>query len=556
MTNSIRGPVDGSRTEPDQKGEDMITKHWKYMVPGALLVAAMPAQAVDLREAVQTALTSNPDIRQAVHNKEATAEELAQARGLWHPRVDLRVAAGLRELRNPTRKSIGIADDVLRPVEAELVVDQLLLDTGGRNSEIRRQAARTDGAAARIRERSQFVALNISRNYIDYLLQQRLVAIAEDNVTFHGRLAGDLREGVQRGSISIADQQQAEERLQAAKARVTEAREDLETAAISFQALTGMPIDSVQVPPDLSANMPATLQEAEVIGRENNPRVQEAVADLSAARELVRSAKSDVGPRLNAEGRARIGNDVDAFAGNTRDLQANLVMRWTLTNGGIKEANVREQQRRADEAHARLFQTQRGAEEDVRSSWSRLQNQGRLVGELEQQSKVSDDLLLSYREQFNVGRRSLLDVLDAQNTRQNVQAQTESARMSRLYAQYRVLASGNRLLDAMGVQMPRDAYADYRGRYNVRPVSVGDRQENGLRYPVMGPPTDPADKAPNWTPQKGDSEATMASAREAKRASYQTGPDSAAPAVVAPSLGVPAAAPTASEAPVAPAPGQ
>jgi adhesin transport system outer membrane protein len=511
------------------------------LVPGALLMSAVPAQAVDLREAVQAALTSNPEIRQAVHNKEATAEELNQAKGLWRPRIDLRMAAGLRELRNPSRRRIGLADEVLKPVEAELVFDQLLLDAGGRNAEIRRQAARTDGAAARIEERSEFVALNVSRNYIDYLLQQRLVAIAEDNVTFHERLAGDLREGVQRGSISIADQQQAEERLQSARARVTEAREDLETASIAFQTLTGLPIDSVSVPPDLSAAMPAALPEAEELARLNNPRVQEAMADLSAARELVRSAKSDVGPRLNAEGRARIGNDIDAFSGNTRDLQANLVMRWTLTNGGIKEANVREQQRRADEAHARMFQRTREAEEDIRSAWSRLTNQNRLVTELEAQSRISDDLLLSYREQFNVGRRSLLDVLDAQNTRQNVQAQAESARMARLFAQYRVLAASNRLVEAMGVAMPRDAYSDYRGRYKVPPVSAGDRQENGLRYPIMGPPANPEDRATSLMPQRGDTAETAASAHAATRASYQTGPDTAAPAVIAPQAAVPVA---------------
>jgi adhesin transport system outer membrane protein len=471
----------------------MISKHWTLLVPGALLLAAGPAHAVDLRSAVQSALQSNPEIREAVHNREATLEELNQARGQWHPRVDLRASAGLRELRNPSRRRIGLGDELLKPVEGELVIDQLLVDAGGRNAEIRRQASRTDAAAARIEERSEFVALNVARNYIDYLLQQRLVAIAEDNVAFHQRLAGDLRQGVQQGSISIADQQQAEERLQAARARAIEAREDLETAAIAFQTLTGLSLDSVSVPPDLSAQMPATLAEAEASARDNNPRVQEALADLTSQREVVRAARSDVGPRLNAEGRARIGNDIDGFAGNTRDLQGNLVLRWTLTNGGIKEAHVREQQRRADESHARLFETQRRAEEDARSAWSRLQNQQRLVGELESQSRISDDLLLSYREQFNVGRRSLLDVLDAQNTRQNVQAQAETARMSRLLAQYRVLAASSRLIEALGVQMPAEAYSDLRTRYKVRAVPASDRQENSLRYPVMGPPADRQD---------------------------------------------------------------
>ena len=471
----------------------MISKNWLQLLPGALLLSAAPAWAVDLREAVQTALNSNPEIRQAVHNKEATSEELEQAKGQWRPRLDLRLSGGLRKLRNPTRRSIGLDDELLKPAEGEFVVDQLLLDAGGRSAEIRRQAARTDGAAARVEERSEFIALNVARNYIDYLLQQRLVAIAEDNATFHERLAGDLREGVAQGSISIADQQQAEERLQAARARVTEAREDLETAAIAFQTLTGMPIDGVTMPPDLSQFIPGALPSIEELARQNSPRVQEALADLSAARELVQSARSDAAPHLNAEARARLGHDVDGFAGTTRDLQANLVMRWNIYNGGIKEANIREQQRRADEAHARLFQMTREAEEDVRSAWSRLQNQGRLVGELETQSRISDDLLLSYREQFNVGRRSLLDVLDAQNTRQNVQAQAESARMARLFAQYRVLAAANRLIEALGVTMPRDAASDYRARYRVNPVPASDRQENSLRYPVMGPPATPGE---------------------------------------------------------------
>ena len=459
----------------------MKKKHWTIIVPGAVLLCASPALGVELRDAVQSALTTNPEIRQAVANRLATQEERVQGQGLWYPRVSVEGSAGVRSLRNPTRRSIGIADETLWPIEGQLIVDQLLYDSGGR-----------DAAAARVMERSEFVALNVARTYIDYLLQQRLVAIAQDNVTFHERLSGDLREGVSKGSISIADQQQAEERLQAARTRVTEAREDLDTAAITFQSLAGIPVDSVSMPPDVSQCMPATLAEAEALARQNNPRVQEAIADLSAAREDIRAARADLGPRFNLEGRARAGHDIDGFAGRTTDLQARGVLRWDLFNGGIKEANVREQQHRADEVHGRLFQRTRAAEEDVRTAWSRLQNQAALVGELETQSRISDDLLLSYREQFNIGRRSLLDVLDAQNTRYNVQAQAETARLARLYAQYRVLAAENRLIDCLGVQRAAAAYGDERTRFKVNPIPPSDLQENSMPLPAMAPTPPPA----------------------------------------------------------------
>jgi adhesin transport system outer membrane protein len=163
-------------------------------------------------------------------------------------------------------------------------------------------------------------------------------------------------------------------------------------------------------------------------------------------------------------------------------------MRWLVFNGGTNIANVREQQARADESHARLFEMTRRAEEDTRSAWSRLTNQARLVGELETQSRVSDDLLLSYREQFNVGRRSLLDVLDAQNTRYNVQAQLETARLARTYAQYRTLAATNRLIECLNVAMPTEAWSNERAHYKVNPVPAEDLQENSLPQPAMGPP--------------------------------------------------------------------
>jgi adhesin transport system outer membrane protein len=474
----------------------MSKKSWMLTIPGALILSASPAWGVDLREAVQSALATNPQIRQAVSNRAATQQELEQGKGLYYPRISVEGSAGVRELRNPTRRRIGIADKTLWPIEGDLIVDQLLFDSGGRAAEVRRQAARSDAAAARVQERSEFVALNVSRTYIDYLLQQRLVAIAQDNVTFHERLAGDLREGVAKGSISIADQQQAEERLQAARARVTEAREDLDTAAITFQTLTGVPIDTVSMPPDLTQCMPATLQEAEAAARVTNPRVRDAMADLATSREEIRAARAELGPKFSLEGRARAGHDIDGFEGRTTDLQALGVLRWTLYNGGTKEANVREQQERTNEVHARLFQRTREAEEDVRSAWSRLQNQTALASELEAQGRISDDLLLSYREQFNIGRRSLLDVLDAQNSRYNVQQQAETARLAKLYAQYRVLAAENRLIECLGVQAPAAAQQTEMARYHVNPIPPADLQENSIPSPALAPTAPPVGGAP------------------------------------------------------------
>ena len=126
--------------------------------------------------------------------------------------------------------------------------------------------------------------------------------------------------------------------------------------------------------------------------------------------------------------------------------------------------------RHSDIPRFRLDQTIREAEEDVRIAWNTWDAQGKLVKELEEQSRVSDELLRSYRAQFNVGRRSLLDVLDAQNTRYNVQVRTETAKFAQFYAEFKLLAALNSLLSAMEVAPPAAATANARERFKVKPA--------------------------------------------------------------------------------------
>jgi adhesin transport system outer membrane protein len=76
-----------------------------------------------------------------------------------------------------------------------------------------------------------------------------------------------------------------------------------------------------------------------------------------------------------------------------------------------------------------------------------------------------------------------------------VQAQTETARLAKLYAQYRVLAASNKLIDCLNVQMPRAAVGNERQEFHVNPIPPYDLQENSVPLPAMGPPASVAPAA-------------------------------------------------------------
>ena len=446
------------------------------MAGSAHSAMAQAASPVSMADAIAVALNSNPEIAQAQYNTEAILEERRQAEGLYAPRINLEGSAGIRELDNTTRRSLGIATQTLYPLEAIGRAEWTAIDFGRRRGELLRQSARVDGASMRVLERSEFIALQVARQYLDVLLQQRIYAASEDNVSFHRSLVNDLGTGVSQGSISIADQQQAQERLQAALVRQSEAEQAMENAKISLRRLTGLDVDQVQVPPELTANMPASESEAIGLARTENPRVKEAAADVDAATALAQSAHGDLFPTIGVELTGRIGQDIDGFRGETRDAQARAVVRWNIFDGGINRAKYQEMVRRASEARYKLYTVTREAEEDVRSAMNALRMQGRISTDLGTESRVSDDLLLSYRSQFNVGRRSLLDVLDAQNSRYSVQTRLETARFSELFARYQTLAATNRLLSSLNLAPGAGAGMHERDNHNYGPPAPAELQ--------------------------------------------------------------------------------
>lgn len=445
-----------------------------------MALAQNQAGPVTMREAIETAITSNPEIIQAQMNTEAIQFEREQAQSLYFPTIDVEASAGVRRLENQTRRVLGIADDELTPLEAQVRADWTLIDFGRRRGELLRQAARVDGASLRVVERSQFVALQVARQYLNVLLQERILAAATDNVVFHEQMTTSLNEGVSQGSISVADLQQAEERLQAAQVLRAEAEENLTNARTSLKRLTGMDIYQVNVPPALMQSLPANEEAAIGLARTANPLVREAQADVDASNAMVTSAKGELAPRIGVDVTGRIGEDIDGFQGETNDVQGRVYIRWQLFDGGRRAAQVQEMVRRSSESRYRLHDRVRQAEEDVRNAWTAMTTQKTVFSALERQAQVSDDLLLSYRSQFNIGRRSLLDVLDAQNTRFNTQVRRETSRFSELFAQYQVLAATNTFLDALNLAPGAGAGMNERERFNYGPSVPAELQRRRL----------------------------------------------------------------------------
>ena len=326
------------------------------------------------------------------------------------------------------------------------------------------------------------------------MLQAQIVEAARSNAGFHQQILGDISQSVAGGTLTEADRIQGQERLLSANTRLKEASEDLEAAKIRFIRLVGKPIGKTVNPGSVAKAIPRTVEAAIEQARLNNPRIAAAGADADAADALVRGANAPFMPTLSLEGTARVGDDVDGSDGYTSDLQARVVARWNLYRGGRDLAAKQERIRRAGEQRQALAVTHREVEETIRDAWNQRTKRAELASMLRDQAGTNARLVSSYREQFRVGERSLLDVLGAQNTRFNSAVLAQTASYASLFAEYRLLAAMGGL--ARTLKTPTldqgDAYARKEFRVPVADVApvydrLPSRQTSGAPMDLLAP---------------------------------------------------------------------
>lgn len=432
-----------------------------------LLATPEAALAQSLEEALGYAMETNPDVGQARANRRATDLELKQARGLYLPQVDAEASVGPQWRDEPLT---GSGSSTRK--EAFVTLRQPLFTGFATSSEIDRQASRVDAAASRVFERAEDVGLNITRAYLDMLRQQELVALAETNSATHRSRLSDVRQRLDSGSGPVSDVQQAEERLSAAENTLVAIRRDLADAQVTFESLVGTPPANLAQPPDMTANIPDSRQAVVEAALESHPHLTSANADLDTANADFRAAGAPFYPTLNVEATARITENVESRIddGIVREANVLLVARYNLFRGFIDQANRQEQVERISEAQYGVIGAERAVVEEASLAWNDRASSLDAIALLETEVASSRQVRNSYADEFLVGRRTLLDLLDSDNQLFNARAALSTARYTKIFADYRIMAATGSLLSAMNVTKPAESTADKRAEYDVVPT--------------------------------------------------------------------------------------
>jgi len=260
-----------------------------------------------LKEIVQSAITTNPEVQASFHEYKAALQDQIAAKGNYYPDVDINATAGAYERLTP-----NISNTQTPQNRSELVLRQMLFDGFATRSEVSRL-----GHAARVRyyelqNDMQTIALDVSAAYLDVQRFRQLIKYAEQNYVAHKQLYDRIEKRVAAGVARRVDLEQAQGRLALAEANLLTETTNLQNVTARFQRLTGeLPPESLEEVDFQQEGVPPTANDALALAYQQNPQLLSAIENIVATEQEVAGRKSLYSPRLDLEARKNVSASSD-----------------------------------------------------------------------------------------------------------------------------------------------------------------------------------------------------------------------------------------------------
>ncbi|WP_430398760.1 TolC family outer membrane protein [Ferrovibrio sp.] len=440
------------------------------ILSAAWLLAAPQAGAQSLNEVLSNAYSNNPTLGAARAAVRATDEGVPQALSGWRPTVSLTGEAGvLRQDYKPNTAST--TSDTINPTSLGVSVSQPLY-RGGRvealtdSAEALVQAARQDLASTERRVLQDSVTA-----YMDVLRDQAVVDLTRNNEGVLRRQLEATRERFRVGEITRTDVAQAESRLSRATADRISAEGALLSSRATFTRITGLQPGRLVPPPPLPT-LPTNEDEALAIGDKENPELQAAQFRELSARADVRAASGALLPSVSLNASAARTTEQSRADLDLNTARASIQVTVPLYEAGGVYSQTRQRKQTFNQRRIQVDEQRRLVRQSVTQAWENLNTARSNINARKAQVQASRIALEGVQQEAEVGSRTTLDVLDAEQEYLDAQVAQVRAERDEYVAGF-VLYSAVGRLSARNLSLPVQLYDPAENYTRVRDLWFG-----------------------------------------------------------------------------------
>lgn len=445
------------------------------------VLTSLAAQAQTIPEplvaAARKAVVSNPEVQARYNGFQAAGNERDVARGGFFPQIDLRAGTG-RESRTTPLTNYGRYNFG----GTSLTLNQMLFDGLFTPNEVKRLGYAKLTRYYELSEISENTALEAVRAYADVVRYRELVEAATQNYVVHKQITGQVEERANAGVGRRVDVEQGTGRLALAESNLLIELTNLHDVSARYLRIIG------EKPPAVLPKLPAKFQlgtmpaSTDALMREglpNSPTINAALENVRAQKTAIDTRKSAYMPRLDLRLYDNRDRNLLGLSGNTRVNGVELVLNYNLFRGGADRAR----ERQAIDVHEQARDLKEKACRDVRQNLSIAYSDVRTLGEQlayrDQHRLSTEKSREAYLQQFELGQRTLLDLLDSQNEFFQANRAYLNTSYDQIIAQARTLSGMGQLVGALSVKRtdvpsPQDAGQD---RTTIDPAELCPQDE-------------------------------------------------------------------------------
>ena len=425
----------------------------------ALIPLTVQAQGIETyADALERSLSHNPGLLRTFFEFAASRERVDVVSGELRPSVDLSAVEGREDRKTPS-SSFGRYDRS----DVRFTATQLLFD--GYETRDRIHAAEFEARRdfqGHIRA-SETAALEVTLTYSEVALYQRLKGFAEQNYFVHRQVASRIEDRVGSGVSKGVDLEQIKARLALAESNVLTEVTNLFDTEAELQRLTGERVSSSRLPFPLIPRELVGDSREDVLRRtlDQSPRVRESTEALLAVSASRDSARGPFFPRIDLRYRNERSTNIEGIQGDFETEAVELVFNFNFYRGGSDSARRRESNQRYYAAMEARRQACWDTRREVLIAYNESQVLERQIEFLGQQLVSQRLARIAYEDEFDIGSRSLLDLLDSQNELFDTQRALVRAETALIAARATALAEAGELLSAFGVRIERADSGDW-----------------------------------------------------------------------------------------------
>lgn len=416
------------------------------VLPHAQVNAQVPEV---LREAVRKAVVTNPEVQARWHGFRAAEAEQDVAKGGYYPQVDLTAGVGHEWRKRPGTE----ADDYTRR-GASLSLNQMVYDGFFTRNEVARMGYARLARYYELLDASESASLEVVRAYGDVLRYRELVRLAQQNYVEHKQVFDQIAERASAGVGRRVDLEQATGRVALAESNLLTEVSNLHDVSTRYLRLVGeappqtMPAFGARLS---SVPLPSSAQEVLREAMQSSPSINAAVENVRAGQALVETRRAANHPRLDLRARQSLTDNLEGVDGRSRDGVVELVFSYNLFRGGADQARIRQAAEQLNQSRDLREKACRDLRQTVSIAYNDSQRLVEQLRYLDQHQLSIEKAREAYRRQFDIGQRTLLDLLDTENEYFQARRAYVNASYDLVVAEARTLAGMGRLMPALEV---------------------------------------------------------------------------------------------------------